>query len=149
MTLEELRASGNERIKNPDHSNPIVPLKPWQDFPLRFTVEYPVTDFPLEVGFWAEKLGLHFLSLDSEYAICTDTTNSFTFSFQSSEKTYDLAAIKIQWFTDDLNEAISFLNERGVSYQLHTKSAVQRFVRFHSPAGITVEIWSGDESSRE
>ena len=148
MTDKELRNMGLHRIENPSHDNPMMPFTPWPDFPLRFTAEYPVMDFPLEVGFWAEKMGLQFLVLDAVYAVCTDKQNSFTFSFQASREACDLSGIKIQWFTDKLDEAIAHLNAKQIRFEIHQHSPIQRFARLRSPAGVTVEIWSGDEGNK-
>lgn len=147
MTHEGFREIGRQRIAQPEHDTPMIPLTPWRDFPLRFTVEYPVKDFALEVGFWSGMLGLRFLVLDGQYAVCTDAANSFTFSFQATETAHDLSHIKIQWFTEALDDAVAYLTEKQVDFAMVQHSDRQRFVRFRSPAGVTVEVWSGDESS--
>ncbi len=57
MTEQKLLAAGLRRIEDPVHSNPMVPLRPWADYPLRFTLEQLVMDFPLEVSFWSKTSG--------------------------------------------------------------------------------------------
>jgi len=91
---------------------------------------------------------MRFLSLDRQYAVCTDIGNAFTFTFQRSDEPHDLSALKTQWFIDTLNEAVSHITAYGVPHMSHSNSPRQRFVRFRPPAGATVEIWSGEEGGR-
>lgn len=145
MDKERFRERGTELIDNPEHDMAMIPIKEWEDFPLRFTVEYPVKEFEEEAGFWAEAFGVRFLSLNEEYAICTDDKQSYTFSFRRSDKVTDLSLIRIQWFTDNLNDVISVLNDRNIPNKVYYNSPNQRYLRTESPAGITVEVWSGLE----
>lgn len=145
MDDKKLRERGRKLIEQPEHETPMIPLKVWEDFPLRFTVEYPVKDFEAEVGFWAEAFGLRFMSLNDEYAICTDEAYSFTFSFQAAFEAVDLSHIKLQWFTDQLDDAIAALEQREVPHHVYFRSSSQRYIRTKSPAGVIVEVWSGME----
>lgn len=145
MDIKKLRNRGKTLIEHSEHDTPMVPLTLWEDFPLRFTVEYPAKEFEAEVAFWADSFGLRFMSLNEDYAICTDPEMTFTFSFKASFDEHDLSAIKIQWFTDTLDEAIAVLEDRGVLHHVYFQSSSQRYLRTKSPAGVMVEIWSGME----
>lgn len=145
MNNDALRKRGLQLIEHSEHDIPPIPLTLWEDFPLRFTVEYPVKDFPLEVGFWAEGFGVRFMSLSDDYAICTDANHTYTFSFQSRPEAYDLSGLRIQWFTDSLDDAIAAFEARGIPHHIYYQSSIQRYVRIMSPAGVTVEFWSGME----
>lgn len=142
MTYEEL---GRQLITNAEHELSPLPFKLWTDFPLYFTIEFEVMKFEEEVGFWAAVFGVKFLSLNSDYAILTDEKRTFTFSIKRNAAEPAWSGVKIQWFTDDLDQVLSVLSERGVGYQIHDNSEHQRFARFSSPNGLVAEVWSGWE----
>lgn len=124
-------------------AQPALKLIDWTDFPLAFTVEYPVVDFASKVGFF-HLLGFSFLSVDKSYAIVRNQNGS-TFSFQQSDEPQSVS-IKLQWFTSALDLIIHSLEEREITFTVVQHSSVQRIVRLKSPNGIPVEFWSGDES---
>ena len=136
---------GKQLIADMQHSTPSLPLQPWTDFALRFTVEYPAHHFEEEAGFWAAVMGQQFLSLNEDYAICTDAAGTYTFSFRKSDTRHDLQHLRIQWFTDGLDRVLEELTARGQAYDLIRHSDNQRYARFHSPSGMPVEVWSGWE----
>lgn len=121
-----------------------LPFQPWEDFPLFFTVEYPVQNFPEEVRFWSDIFGVEFLSLDDSYAIVRNQDGS-TFSFKQKDNPSPITDIRIQWFTDQLDSVLQVLDERSAVYEIIRNSEIQRFARMQSPGGMTVEIWSGAE----
>lgn len=121
-----------------------LPMKDWDDFPLRFTTEYLVKDFLAEVEFYQSIMGFNFLSLDEEYAIVLNPDGS-TFSFQACSVQQDVSSFKLQWFTQELDEVIEALKERRVAFEIIQHSSIQRFIRFFSPGQVCLEIWSGAE----
>lgn len=134
---------GRDRLLN-QPSETTIPLEAWDDFPLFFTTEYLVSDIAAEVGFYAHALGLDFLSLAEDYVIVKNPDGS-TFSFKYSEEALP-AAIKLQWFTKALDRVIEVIKERRIEFDMIHVSDIQRLIRLHSPGGMTLEIWSGDES---
>lgn len=130
------------------HEADSLPLREWKDFDLRFAVEYPAYHFAAEVGFWALVMGLEFLSVDPTYVICTNAAHSFTFAFKPNDTEVDLSSLRLQWFTDGLDEVIADLKQRGAAYTLISHSPNQRIIRLHSPSGMPVEIWSGWEAGK-
>lgn len=142
MEKKSLKQMGEAMIKGHHDKVTMIPLKEWDDFPLRFSVEYLTHTFQEEVGFWSSIFGLHFLSLSEDYAICTDEKNSFTFSFKASDKEENLSVIKVQWFTKELDEVMKVLEERKLTFKVPFQSEHQRYLQTSSPSGVTVEIWS-------
>lgn len=136
---------GKQRMRAEGDRPSPLPYQPWENFPLFFTVEYPVSDFAAEVGFWTRVFGADFLSLSDDYAIVENMDGS-TFSFKQQVGIAAAPVIRLQWFTDGFASLLQVLDERNVSYEILQNSAIQRFARLHTPGGITVEIWSGDES---
>ena len=134
---------GKKRIA--DESVDTMPLRmtPWDDFPLRLTVEYPAEHFEAEVGFWTHVFGAPFLSLNEEHAI-VQTGDGSTFSF-IRRPVSNAPDIRIQWFTHELDRITEALDARGVTYDVVRSSDIQRLLRMKTPNGIVVEIWSGAE----
>jgi hypothetical protein len=75
---------GLKRIREGISDRTPLPFHAWKDFPLYFTVEYPVKNFPAEVGFWTQVFGAEFLSLSEDYAIVQNEDGS-TFSFKQRD----------------------------------------------------------------
>ena len=50
MVGEAFPMLGKQLVSDPDHSFCALPMKPWKDFGLRFTVEYPAHHFEAELG---------------------------------------------------------------------------------------------------
>lgn len=139
----DYRQIGRDRLLN-QSSESTIPLEAWDDFPLFFTTEYLVRDVEAEVGFYAYALGLDFLSLAEDYVIVKNPDSS-TFSFKYSAEASP-PAIKLQWFTKELDRVIEVTKQRRIEYDMIHVSEIQRLIRMYSPGGMTLEIWSGDES---
>lgn len=143
--LERWRGIGQKLLAGENPPQRYLPFQAWKDFDLRFTVEYPVFDMAAELGFYRDVIGIDFLSVDPAYAILTDPAHSFTFSLQAADQQYDLSMLKVQWFTDSFDAVCSTVEARTKKVAIE-KTGVQRILRLHSPAGVCVEIWSGDET---
>ena len=136
---------GSKRIREETSNQTSLPLHAWNDFPLFFTVEYPVKDFTAEVGFWTQVFGADFLSLSDDYAI-VQNRNGSTFSFKKREAS--APDICIQWFTRELDTVLHTLEEREADFKIKRNSDIQRYAELVTPNGIIVEIWSGAEEEQ-
>lgn len=134
---------GLKRIREGISDRTPLPFHAWKDFPLYFTVKYPVKNFPAEVGFWTQVFGAEFLSLSEDYAIVQNEDGS-TFSFKQRDANAP-EEIRIQWFTDELDSVLQSLSERNAAYEIQRNSDIQRFAGLVTPNGVKVEIWSGAE----
>lgn len=148
MDIPALERIGRKLIDSMAHRYPALPLIPWRDFDLRFAFEYPAHRYEAELGFWAKAMGLRFLSIDKDYAICTNDSHAYTFALRRAELPFDLSPMRIQWFTDGLDGVLESLNKRGTDHHLIRHSAVQRYAKLLSPSGMPVEIWSGNEGEQ-
>ncbi len=126
-----------------------IPLKKWEDFPLYFTVEYSVRDFFKELGFWRYVFGMEFLSVSDDYAILKHPENTWTFSIKkdTSRESVDLSNIKVQMFTDRLDQAEKFLQSSKVHYTIKEQSKNQRYIELQSPNNCFIQVWSGWEEA--
>lgn len=127
---------GLKRIREGISDRTPLPLHAWKDFPLYFTVEYPVKNFPAEVGFWTQVFGAEFLSLSEDYAIVQNEDGS-TFSFKQRDANAP-EEIRIQWFTDELDSVLQSLSERNAAYEIRRNSDIQRFAGLVTPNGVVV-----------
>lgn len=136
----EYQRAGERLLTGPEHACPALPLKPWSDFDLRFAFEVPAHRFEAELGFWAPVAGLRFLSVDRDYAVCSDAGHTCTFAFRRAPEPIDLGPFRIQWFTGGLDGVLKNLASRDARLVVVRHSPVQRDARLVSPSGLPVEF---------
>jgi len=129
------------KIKN------FMPIKKWTDFPLIFTVEFIVSNYFEEIGFWRSIFGMEFLSTSQDYSILKHPENDWTFSIKKNSVgiEYKYNNIKIQLYTDNLDASCKFIDDKKYPYEIYEASENQRYALLKSPAGVIIEVWSGWE----
>ncbi len=127
----------------PSNSFPFVWGESWKQ-----CVEYRVDDFPAEVGFFIDVLGLSVNALDPDYAMFTSPRGDFFFSIlpsPHSEQATPPNAIRLQFMVKDIILTTQQLQQRGISFDytpqpLHPGSSLL-ISSFRTPHGISIELW--------
>jgi hypothetical protein len=112
-------------------------------------IEYRVDNFPAEVGFFTDILGLPINALNSGYAMFTSPTRDFYFSViptHQNDQATPPDAFRLQFMVKDLATTTHQLQQRGIEFDqalqpLHPGSALH-ISTFRTPHGICVELWS-------
>lgn len=134
---------------HPVNSFPFVWGESWKQ-----CVEYRVDDFPAEVGFYIDILGLPINALDPGYAMFTSPQADFTFAVvpaHHAEPSTPPDAFRLQFMVKDIVSTTDELQRRGIYFEqtpqpLHPGSSLST-ASFRTPHGICVELWSKVESS--
>lgn len=126
---------------------------PINPFPFEFgdfwnhCIEYKVDDFPAEVGFFIDVLGLPVNAFDPDYAMFTSPGREFFFAVVPAwdEPSTPPEALRIQFFVEDLQTLTSELERRGVEFEQEPQpcepGADLYIGYFRTPHGIVVELW--------
>jgi catechol 2,3-dioxygenase-like lactoylglutathione lyase family enzyme len=154
-----IRAFGKARL---DIANRAQTPEDWQRLwkppvnPFPFTwgqhwrqcVEYRVSDFAAEVGFWIDVLGLPVNAFNSDYAMLTSPNHDFYFSVVAvpqPEQSTPPDAFRLQFMVEDIFATTQELSRRGVGFEVEpqpvSESSMQWAAAFRTPHGILVEIW--------
>ena len=114
----------------------------------RQCVEYKVDDFPAEVGFFIDILGLPVNAFDPDYAMFTSPRRDFFLSIVPTfEDEYSTPpeAIRVQFMVDDIFSTVEELERRGVQIEQHPQPCQEGsslFIGyFRTPHGICVDLW--------
>lgn len=111
----------------------------------RHMLEYPVTDFAAEVGFFASIFGLPSIALTHDYALFTHPEYGYCFSFRKDahQPLPGSIGLKMLFMTDDIDSADEHLNRTGLvpDKEIRMGSTVQRVIHFATPSGLAIEIW--------
>jgi catechol 2,3-dioxygenase-like lactoylglutathione lyase family enzyme len=134
--------------KHPANSFPFVWGESWKQ-----CVEYRVDDFPAEVGFYIDILGLPINALDADYAMFTSPQGDFFFSVvptPPSETSTPPDAFRLQFMVKDIIATTQELQQRGIDFDqtpqtLHPGSSLS-IASFRTPHGICVELWGKVEA---
>jgi catechol 2,3-dioxygenase-like lactoylglutathione lyase family enzyme len=137
------QAQWEELWKIPANSFPFVWGESWKQ-----CIEYRVDDFPAEVGFYIDILGLPINALDSGYAMFTSPQGDFFFSVVSTphnEPSTPPDAFRLQFMLKDIIATTSKLQQRGIDFEqspqpLQPGSSLS-IASFRTPHGICVELW--------
>jgi hypothetical protein len=129
--------------KQPSNSFPFVWGESWKQ-----CVEYRVDDFPAEVGFFIDILGLPINALDQGYAMFTSPQGDFFFSVvptPHTEQSTPPDAFRLQFMVKDIIATSHELQHRGIDFEqppqsLHPDSSLS-ITSFRTPHGICVELW--------
>jgi catechol 2,3-dioxygenase-like lactoylglutathione lyase family enzyme len=117
-------------------------------------IEYKVDDFPAEVGFFIDVLGLPINALDPGYAMFTSPKADFFFAVvptPPTEASTPPDAFRLQFMVKDIVSTTDELQRRGINFeqipqQLHPGSSLST-ASFRTPHGICVELWGKVETS--
>ncbi|OGO64600.1 MAG: hypothetical protein A2Z45_07740 [Chloroflexi bacterium RBG_19FT_COMBO_55_16] len=111
-------------------------------------MEYKVDDFPAEVGFFIDILGLPINAFDPGYAMFTSPNGEFYFAViptLEGEQSTPPDSIRIQFMVEDIYQTASELERRGIQFE-HWPQACSTgsslFIGyFRTPHGICVDLW--------
>ena len=155
----KFRAYGKARIDIAVRAtNPAEWQKLWKKpaFPYPFTwgenwkqcIEYKVDDFPAEVGFFIDILGLPINAFDPGYAMFTSPKGEFYFAViptLEGEKSTPPDSIRIQFMLEDIFQTASELERRGIQFeqwpQACSEGSSLYIGYFRTPHGICVDLW--------
>ena len=114
-------------------------------------VEYKVTDFAAEVGFFIDILGFPVNAFDPDYAMFTSPNGEFFFSVvpaQADEESTPPDAIRLQFMVVKLIETAVELQRRGVVFEQWPAPAGEnsplQIGSFRTPHGIGIDLWGFD-----
>jgi hypothetical protein len=118
-------------------------------------IEYKVTDFPAEVGFFIDILGFPVNAFDPDYAMFTSPNGEFFFSVvpaQADEESTPPDAIRLQFMVVKIIETAVELQRRGVVFEQWPAPAGENspllIGSFRTPHGIGIDLW-GIESDQD
>lgn len=155
----KFRAYGKARIDIAMRaSNQAEWQKLWKKpaFPFPFTwganwkqcIEYKVDDFPAEVGFFIDILGLPINAFDPGYAMFTSPKGEFYFAViptEAGEKCTPPDSIRLQFMVADIYQTASELERRGIRFeqwpQTSSTGSSLCIGYFRTPHGICVDLW--------
>jgi len=129
--------------KHPANSFPFVWGDSWKQ-----CIEYRVDDFPAEVGFYTDILGLPVNALDPGYAMFTSPQGDFFISVVPSpqaEQSTPPNAFRLQFMVQDIIATAQLLQQRGIEFDqapqpLHPDSSLS-IASFRTPHGLSIELW--------
>ena len=112
-------------------------------------IEYKVTDFLSEVGFFCDVLGFPVNAIGPEYVQFTSPDNGFYLAIVPAapgDPPTPPEAIRIQFNITDFEETVEELRRRGITFD-GTPGPYQggssiSLASFHTPNGIGVEVFS-------
>jgi hypothetical protein len=125
-------------------------------FPFPFTwgenwkqcIEYKVDDFPAEVGFFIDILGLPINAFDPGYAMFTSPKGEFYFAViptLEGEKSTPPDSIRIQFMVEDIFQTASEIERRGIQFeqwpQVCSEGSSLNIGYFRTPHGICIDLW--------
>lgn len=119
-------------------------------------VEYKVTDFPAEVGFFIDILGFPVNAFDPDYAMFTGPDGEFFFSVvptAEDEESTPPDAIRLQFMVANIIETAAELERRGVVFEhwpaSYAADSPLLIGSFHTPHGIGIDLWGFDTNQDE
>lgn len=119
-------------------------------------VEYKVSDYAAEVGFFIDVLGFPVNAFDPDYAMFTSPNGEFFFSvvpIKSGEDATPPDAIRLQFLVEDILDTCQELERRGVVFE-HWPSPIAAdspllIGSFRTPHGIGIDLWGFEEEFDE
>lgn len=109
------------------------------------TIEYKVSDFAAEVGFFIDVLGCDCNALMEDYAMIQGPEQEFTFSFRpakNEEAVTPKDAITIEFMVSNIDELHRELISRGIEFiQSPQEESGGQTAKFQTPHGITIKLW--------
>src|SRR5579871_1404390 len=111
-------------------------------------VEYAVSEFATEAGFFIDILGFPTNAFGPDYAMFTSPDRDFFFSVvlaKGKKKPTPPDAIRLQFMLDDPTQVASELESRGVRFEKKLapceKGSPLLMGTFRTPHGVAVDIW--------
>jgi catechol 2,3-dioxygenase-like lactoylglutathione lyase family enzyme len=116
--------------------------------PWKLCVEYKVSDYAAEVGFFSDVLGLPVYALNSDIAIFTSPEGDFFFSVasdQGSKAPSEPNSIRLQFMVSDILATVKEFEKRGIVFELppqtHQSDPPLIISYFRTPNGVIVDLW--------
>ena len=129
--------------KRPVHSFPFAWGDCWKQ-----CIEYKVDDFPAEVGFFIDVLGLPVNAFDPDYAQFTSPHGDFFFAvIPTPEDHYSTPpdALRLQFLVADIFATTEELQSRGIVFEQPPQpcqAGSSLYIGyFRTPHGICVDLW--------
>lgn len=111
-------------------------------------IEYKVDDFPAEVGFFTDILGLPVVAFDPSYAMFTSPARDFFLAIVPAHepgKSTPADALRIQFMVADIFQTVQELERRGIVFEQKPQPCEQgssMFITyFRTPHGLSVDLW--------
>lgn len=112
-------------------------------------IEYHVTDFAAEIGFWIDIMGFQVTALGPDYAQFVSPGGAIALAVASvdpEEGGTPVNAFRIQFYIDSLQETCEELYKRSIQFeqepqQVSPESSLS-IASFRTPHGIAVDLWS-------
>jgi predicted enzyme related to lactoylglutathione lyase len=160
--MTKARAYGSERIEFVKSAKTKEDWKKWQDsknkFPFEWgscwnkTIEYRVSDYEAEIGFFIDVLGFDCNSISDSYAMFMSPAKEFFFSVRKpkeGESSTPADAISIEFMIKNMKKTADSLKSRGVQFTLEPQQeepgSPMYISRFKTPNGINIQLWSMEE----
>lgn len=114
----------------------------------KLCMEYRVDDYPAEIGFWIDILGMPVNAFGPDYAQFTGPSGEFTFAVTPTSEGQNSTSpdsIRIQFLVEDVIHTVEELLQRSVVFDImptpvSTDSPIQT-ASFRTPHGIIVDLW--------
>jgi len=142
-----------QRVKNPEDWEKLW-VRPSNPFPFiwgeswKHCVEYKVDDFPAEVGFFIDVLGLEVNAFDPGYAMFTSPQGDFFLAVvpaPAGGNSTPPDALRLQFMVIDILTTTRELEKRGIVFDQPPQSiqpgSSHWISSFHTPHGIPVDLW--------
>ena len=119
---------------------------PWDftDVVFRAAWEYPASDHRREASFLGAVLGMDQVALDDDYALLAGPGGAFHLAVRRSDTVQDLSTQRFTLMTRDIAGMRAALESRTPVDEF-AGSPVQRVLRIHTPAGLSIDIWEMPE----
>lgn len=141
------------RVKDPGDWEKLW-LRPANPFPFvwgeswKHCVEYCVDDYPAEVGFFIDVLGLEVNAFDPAYAMFTSPQGDFFLAVVPAHEGHQATppdALRVQFMVADILSTTRDLEKRGILFD-QPPQAIQSgsslyISTFHTPHGIPIDLW--------
>jgi catechol 2,3-dioxygenase-like lactoylglutathione lyase family enzyme len=111
-------------------------------------IEYKVDDFPAEVGFFTDILGLPVVAFDPNYAMFTSPARDFFLAVVpalEAGKSTPPDALRIQFMVADIFKTVQELERRGIVFEQNPQpcelGSSMFITYFRTPHGLSVDLW--------
>ena len=111
-------------------------------------IEYKVDDFPAEVGFFTDILGLPVIAFDPNYAMFTSPAQDFFLAVVPAlepGKSTPPDALRIQFMVANIFETVRELERRGIVFEQKPqpceRGSSMFITYFRTPHGLSVDLW--------
>ncbi|MBN2146130.1 MAG: VOC family protein [Anaerolineales bacterium] len=129
--------------KPPAHPFPFIWGERWKQ-----SLEYKVDDFPAEIGFYIDILGLPVNAFDPDYAMFTSPRGDFYITVVPATEDNESTppdSFRIQFMIEDILETTTELEQRGITFEQSPQpcqpGSSLYIGYFRTPHGICIDLW--------